>query len=113
MTIKIKDIKPVGRRILVEQEKVEKTTKGGIVLPDEVTEREQQGEYRGKVLAIGDLAWRDLYKHAGLEYNPWCKVGDTILFHRYAHTRTDPDMEDMRILINDSDVLAVIEVENE
>lgn len=111
---KITEIKPVGRRLLVEQEKVEKVTKGGIVLPDDVTEREQNGEYLGTVVAVGELAWRDLNKNAGIpEGNQWCKVGDKILFHRYSHTRANPDYEDMRILINDSDVIAVVETEAE
>lgn len=110
--MKIKELYPKGRRLLVEQQSAEKVTKGGIVLADAVVDREQQGEYRGKVLAIGDLAWRDLAKNAGVEYEPWCKVGDTVLFHRYAHTKLNPDKDDLRIIINDTDVLAVIETED-
>lgn len=104
---------PQGRRVLVEMDKVEDTFKGSnIYRPNNVKEREQMGEYKGTVLAVGVLAWRDLHVAAKVDFNPWCKPGDRILFHSHSGARISDESTDRRILINDNDVLARIEDED-
>ena len=73
-------LKPVLRRVLIELDKVENVSKGGIHIPKEVMESEQRGEYKATVVGIGELAWRDLYQHSGVDFSPPCKVGDRVLF---------------------------------
>jgi co-chaperonin GroES (HSP10) len=105
-------IKPVGRRLLVEMRDVEETYgETGLILAKEFQDREQHGEYRGKVLAIGEVAWADIKvqtQDGEKPCKPWCKVGDEILFQAYAGAKVDRD-DDRRVLINDLDVLAVVE----
>lgn len=88
---------------MIEVKKVEEKTEGGIILSQATTEKEQHGAYEGTVLAIGKLCWKDI-----LDGEPWCEVGDKVLFHRYSGARVDPSLEDRRVLVSDLDILAVV-----
>jgi len=96
-------IQPVGHIILVLPFEVEEVSSGGIVVVrgDEV-KREQMGQTEAEVVAIGNTAYSD-------QPAPWCKVGDRVVFARYAGTeRKGKDGKTYR-LINDLDVKAVLE----
>ena len=96
----VSTLKPMGDRVVIKPKDRDKTTKGGIVLPDTATERPQQGDVLwvgpGRVLENGTRADLDL------------KVGDTVLFAKYGGTEFKHEDEDLLIL-NERDVLAVIE----
>ncbi|MBN1778865.1 MAG: co-chaperone GroES [Candidatus Buchananbacteria bacterium] len=89
-------LKPLGNRIVVEPLTEEEVTKSGIILPDTV-DKEKKAE--GKILAIGD--GKKIQK-LGL------KVGDKVLFGKYAGEEVTVEEKDYKIL-SDEDVLAVIE----
>jgi chaperonin GroES len=89
-------LKPLGNRIVVAPLTEEETTKSGIILPDTV-DKEKKAE--GKVLAIGD---GEKIVKLGL------KVGDKVLFGKYAGEEVKVDEVEYKIL-SDEDVLAVIE----
>jgi len=93
------NIKPLGDRIVIKVLEKEERTKGGIVLPDTAKEKPQKGE----VLAVGSGEIID-GKKVPLEV----KVGDKIIFSKYAGTEVKIDDEEYLIL-RQSDVLAIIE----
>lgn len=99
------NIRPAGHRILIEPEKVEGVSKGGIVIPKEVNKEEQKAQVIGLVLDIGPTAYAD-------QDTPWCKVGDRVLYQRYSGMRIPDEngkLRDDRLLLNDLDVTAVVE----
>ncbi|MDD4569117.1 MAG: co-chaperone GroES [Tepidanaerobacteraceae bacterium] len=93
------NIKPLGDRIVIKALEKEEKTKGGIVLPDTAKEKPQKGE----VLAVGTGEIIDGNK-VPLEV----KVGDKIIFSKYAGTEIKLDDVEYLIL-RQSDVLAILE----
>jgi len=93
------DIKPLHDRILVRRMEEERTTAGGIVIPDSATEKPDQGE----VLATGDGKVGDDGKTRPLAV----KAGDKILFGKYAGTTIKVDGDELLVMRED-DVMAVI-----
>lgn len=93
------NIKPLGDRIIIRVIEGEETTKSGIVLPGTAKEKPMQGE----VLAVGSGEMVD-GKKIPLEL----KVGDKIIYSKYAGTEVKMDGTEYLIL-RQNDVLAVIE----
>ena len=98
------NIHPKGHRILVKPIKIEKKTAGGIVLIDETVDSEQRATTKGKVLAIGELAWKDFHSP-----EPWAEIGDIVIFkaHQGMRLKNDEEDEEFLLLLNDADVAAV------
>ncbi len=93
-------LKPLGDRLVVEPIEQEEVTAGGIVLPETAKEKPQQG----KVLAAGPGARDDEGKRIEMDV----KVGDKVLYAKYAGTEFKLDGKKLLIL-RESDLLAVIE----
>jgi chaperonin GroES len=93
-------LKPLQDRILVQRIEEEKTTKGGIIIPD--TAKEKPAE--GKVVAVGNGKVGEDGKRIALEI----KKGDRILFGKYSGTEVKIEGEEYLILRED-DVLGIIE----
>ena len=92
---------PTGGHLLVYPDKVEEITKGGIYLPQETRDKEQQAATIGTLVAVGPGAWFDID-----DGYPWAEVGDKVSYARYAGvSMTGQDGKDY-VLINDNDVLA-------
>ncbi len=94
-------IRPLYDRIVVRRKEEETTTAGGIVLPGSATEKPNQGEVisvgQGRVLDNGELRPLSV------------KVGDKIIFGKYAGSNTiNVDGEELLIL-TESEVYGVIE----
>lgn len=92
-------LRPLGDRIVVKVLDKEEKTKGGIVIPDTAKEKPQKGE----VIAVGTGEIVD-----GQRVPLEVKVGDKIIFSKYAGTEVKIDEQEYLIL-KQSDVLAVIE----
>lgn len=91
-----------GHRVLVKPE-VETTSASGIILAvDE--QKERAAAMYGEVVAVGPSAWVDF------KTDPWCKVGDRVIFAKFAGRFViDPDFPDTKLIIlNDEDILAVV-----
>ena len=99
MAVNVKDIKPLGDRVLVEPIEKEEVTAGGIVLPETAKEKPQEGE----VMAVGPGAIND--KGERLPMN--VAVGDKIIFSKYAGTEIKLDGEDFLIMA-ERDVLGIL-----
>ena len=94
-------IRPLHDRVIVRREEEEAKTAGGILLPGSAQEKPNQGEViavgSGRILDNGDLRPLDV------------KVGDTVVFGKYAGQDTiDIDGEEL-IILSETDIKAVIE----
>lgn len=92
-------VQPLGDRVLVKPMEAEEKTKGGIVLPDTAKEKPQQGE----VVAVGKGKLLDNGEVKPLEV----KVGDKVLYGKYAGTEVTIDGEEY-LIIREDDILAII-----
>ncbi|HOK17350.1 MAG TPA: co-chaperone GroES [Candidatus Paceibacterota bacterium] len=94
------NIKPLSNHIFVEPIKEEKTSKSGIVIPDTAEEKPMMG----KVLAVGPGKMNEEGKILPLSV----KVGDKVLFTKYAPTEIKIDDKEYYV-IREDDVMAIIE----
>jgi len=104
-------LKVKGYRVLIEAEKIQETSAGGIVLTATENQKrlEQHGMYEGRVVQVGDLAFTDKTVN-GEPCEPWCKVGDMVYWARYAGKFLyDPVTEIEYSVVNDEDIICVIE----
>lgn len=90
-------LQPLGDRVVVRPMPKEEVTKGGIVLPDTVKEKPQEG----KVIAVGPGRLTDEGKRIVMDV----KVGDTVLYAKYGGTEIKEDDEEL-IILRESDILA-------
>ena len=93
-------LRPMGDRVVIRPAAREETTRSGIVLPDTSKEKPQRGE----VLAVGNGRVTD----EGTRLEMDVKVGDTVLFAKYAGTEFKLDDEELLIL-GERDILAIID----
>ena len=92
---------PLGDRVVIKQLEQEEVSRGGLVLPDTAKEKPQEGE----VIAIGPGRITDEGKRLPMEL----KVGDRILYARYAGTEVKGDEDDEEFLVlRESDILAKV-----
>lgn len=93
-------IRPLHDRVIVKRLEEERTSPGGIVIPDTAAEKPSQGKViavgKGKILEDGSVRALDV------------KVGDKILFGKWNGTEVKVDGEDLLVMKED-DVMAVIE----
>lgn len=93
-------IRPLHDRVLVRRVEEEKTTPGGIVIPDTAAEKPMHGE----VVAVGNGKLQDNGEVRGLEV----KAGDKVLFGKYSGTEVKVDNEDLLVMRED-DIMGIIE----
>lgn len=104
-------IRVPGHRVLVKPEPVEKVSAGGIVIarPGQGDKLELMGTDRGTVVDLGPTCWKN-YDADLPEWAPWCKIGDRVVFARYAGKLVkNPETEEEFFLINDEDIQVVLE----
>jgi len=90
-------LQPLADRLVVKPIEREEVTKGGIVLPDTVKEKPQEGE----VLAVGPGRLSDDGKRIAMEI----KVGDTVIYAKYGGTEIKIEDEEL-VILRESDILA-------
>lgn len=97
---------PMGYHVLIVMPKVQEQTKGGVLLPNEVKNREDIASIVGKVIKKG----KDAYPETDTRFasGPWCQEGDWVMVSKYAGHRFEYDGVEMRIL-NDDAILAVVD----
>ena len=88
------NFKPLHDRVLVRRVESDQKTAGGIIIPDTAQEKPQ----KGNVVAVGK----------GTKENPiTVKVGDSVLYGKYAGTELKFEGEDF-LIMKESDILAII-----
>lgn len=94
------NIRPLHDRVVIKRMEEERTSPGGIVIPDTATEKPIKGEVvavgNGKILESGEVRPLDI------------KVGDAVLFGKYSGTEVKVEGEDL-LVMREEDVMAVIE----
>ena len=93
-------VTPLADRVLIKPLETSEEKKGGIIIPDTAKEKPQQGE----VKAVGPGSVSDSGERVAMSL----KVGDTVLYGKYAGTEVRVDDEDLMIM-SESDILAIIE----
>jgi chaperonin GroES len=93
------NLKPLGDRVVIKQLDAEEKTKSGIVLPSGAKEKPQEAE----VVAVGPGGTVD-----GKETVMEVKVGDKVIYSKYAGTEVKLDGQEL-IIVRQSDILAIVE----
>ena len=91
--------RPLHDRVVVKRIDAEEKTKGGIIIPDTVKEKPQEGE----VVAVGPGARDEAGKINALEV----KAGDRVLFGKWSGTEVKIDGQDL-LIMKESDILGVV-----
>ena len=93
-------IRPLHDRVIVKRLEEERTSPGGIVIPDSAAEKPVQGKVmavgKGKILEDGTVRPLDV------------KVGDKILFGKYGGTEVKIDGDEL-VVMREEDIMAVFE----
>ncbi len=92
--------RPLHDRVLVRRVKEEEKTKGGIIIPDTVKEKPQEG----KIVAVGSGSRGEDGKVTPLDV----KAGDRILFGKWSGTEVTIEGEEL-IIMKESDILGIVE----
>ena len=93
-------LRPLHDRVIVKRMEEERLSSGGIVIPDNATEK----PVRGEVLAVGNGKVTDSGDQRALDV----KTGDTVLFGKYSGTEVKVDGDELLVMRED-DIMAVIE----
>ncbi|MBS3799539.1 MAG: co-chaperone GroES [Thioalkalivibrio sp.] len=94
------NLRPLHDRVIVKRMEEERTTPGGIVIPDSAAEK----PIRGEVIAVGNGKILDNGEVRALDV----KAGDKVLFGKYSGTEVKVEGEDVLVMRED-DIMAVIE----
>ncbi|HDN26297.1 MAG TPA: co-chaperone GroES [Thioploca sp.] len=93
-------IRPLHDRLIVKRVEEERTSPGGIVIPDSATEKPIRGKVlavgKGKIMENGDVRPLDV------------KVDDMVLFGKYSGTEVKIDGEDL-LVMREEDIVGIIE----
>ncbi len=88
---------PLGDRVVIKPSPKEEVSKGGIVLPDTVKEKPQEGE----IIAVGAGKLTDDGNRLPMDV----KVGDVVIYSKYAGTEFKENEEEL-VIMRESDILA-------
>jgi chaperonin GroES len=91
------NIEPLGDRVVVRPTPKEEVSKGGVILPDTVREKPQEG----KIIAVGPGRLSEEGTRIAMELKP----GDKVIYAKYAGTELKLDDEEV-IILRESDILA-------
>jgi chaperonin GroES len=92
--------RPLGDRVVVRRVQEDQKTPGGIIIPDTVQEKPQEGE----IIAIGPGALDD----NGKRVVPEVKVGDFVLFGKWSGTEVKVEGQDL-LIMKESDIMGILE----
>ncbi len=94
------NIRPLHDRVIVKRMEEERTSPGGIVIPDTAAEKPIQGEVvavgKGKLLENGDVRPLDV------------KAGDRVLFGKYSGTEVKLDGKEL-LVMREEDIMGIVE----
>jgi chaperonin GroES len=93
-------IRPLHDRVIIRRLEEERTSPGGIVIPDTAAEK----PVKGKVIAVGTGRITEKGDVRPLDI----KKGDTVLFGKYSGTEVKVDGEDL-VVMREDDIMAVLE----
>ena len=92
--------RPLGDRVVVRRVQEDQKTPGGIIIPDTVQEKPQEGE----IIAVGPGALDDNGKRVA----PEVKAGDFVLFGKWSGTEVKIDGQEL-LIMKESDIMGILE----
>jgi len=95
----VKKLEPLYNRVIISCLKEEEISKGGIFIPDIAKEKPMQG----KIMAVGEGVTEN-----GILVPPKVKVGDLVLFSKYAGNEIKIEGEEL-LIVREPDILAIIQ----
>ena len=98
-----------GFHVLVRPLTVKSKTKGGIFIPDSTKDDMSYLTTVGKVIALGDLAYKDVDKFPN---GDWCKVGDYVCYGKHAGTKLYYQNVKLLLLFDDHVIMRVSDPKN-
>ena len=99
MVTKRKTFEPLGDRVVIKAIEKEEVSRGGLVIPDTAKEKPQEGE----VVAVGPGRLNDEGKRLPMEL----KVGDRVLYAKYAGTEVK-EVDEEFLVLRETDILAKV-----
>ena len=93
--------RPLGDRVVVRRIKENQKTAGGIIIPDTVAEKPQEGE----VISVGPGA---IDEKSGKRTPPEVKAGDIVLFGKWSGSEVKLDGEEL-LIMKESDIMGILE----
>lgn len=107
-------VTPAGHYVLVRPQKLEDidtsyaaAKRMGLEIAGQEKRKEQIAVSKGEVLSLGISAYKDMQDGV-----PWCKVGDLVAYVRHGGMFVqDPDTNEDLLLLNDSDIVALLKKE--
>lgn len=108
--MRLEDIRPVGHRILLRTEVVDKIKDLGdgkklYMMSDTQQKRKEAGNYCHTVVSVGPTA----YKHESFQGEVWCKPGDKVITAQYPGQKLNFEEGFTAWFANDEDILAILE----
>ena len=94
------NLRPLHDRVIIKRMEEERTSPGGIVIPDSAAEKPSKGE----VIAAGTGKRNEAGETVAMDV----KVGDQVLFGKYSGTEVKVDGQDL-LVMREEDIMAVIE----
>jgi chaperonin GroES len=99
--VNVKELKPLGDRVLIKPKVKEEKSKGGILLPDTVSKEKPQV---GEVLATGPGAASEEGKIIPMTV----KKGDKVVYAKYSGTDIKGDNDEDYLILSEKDILAIV-----
>lgn len=104
-------LKPFGSRVLVQLRRVINMSRGGIALPQSAKDSEEWNMQVGKLIAAGELAFRNRKTFEPWPEGVWAQIGEMVRFPRWGGDRITVPMDDgiggpvTVLILNDHDLL--------
>lgn len=106
-------VTPFGSRVVVQIRAPKKKTKGGIILTDDTKDTEMWNTQVAKVIAIGELAFKNRNTQEPWPEGSWCQPGDFVRVPKYGGDKWsirhgDDDTEILFVIFNDLDLIGKV-----
>lgn len=106
-------IQPFGSRVMVQVRTPKAKTKGGIILTTETRETDAWNTQIAKVIAVGDLAFKNRNTQETWPEGSWCEPGDFVRVPKYGGDRwtvktADGEDEALIVIFNDLDLVGKV-----
>ena len=105
-------VKPFGSRVLCQIRLAKKKTKGGIILTGDTKDTEIWNTQVARVVAVGDLAFKNRNTQEPWPEGSWATPGDFVRVPKYGGdkwtVKIDDDQEVIFVILNDLDLIGVV-----
>jgi co-chaperonin GroES (HSP10) len=105
-------VKPFGSRVLCQIRLAKKKTKGGIILTGDTKDTETWNTQVAKVVAVGDLAFKNRNTQDPWPEGSWARPGDFVRVPKYGGdkwtVKIDDDQEVIFVILNDLDLIGAV-----